>query len=153
MTLLLKNDLYRPFQYLCVPSIQLPSDHRSSCCCLRQPFWMCLSWSVCTYPCLWAIRQQYERQGANASKSVDTPLVLLQTKHLSPFPTSHTPLAAVFPAQVAPSKWQVYSFWLGLPRLHPQCPLQQCLGLDCLLHQRQQLGTFVAADKTTSLKK
>lgn len=49
MTIPLANDLWRPFQCLCVLSIRLPSDRRSSCSRLRQPFWTCLNWSACTY--------------------------------------------------------------------------------------------------------
>lgn len=77
------------------------------------------------------------------------PSTLPQTKHPSPLPTSHTLLAIILPAQVASGKWQVYPFRLGQPRLRPQCPLRRRLGLRCLPHQGQQLGTFVAADETT----
>lgn len=143
MTIPLENDLCKLFQCLCVLSIRLPSDRRSSRCRLRQPFWTCFIWSACTYP--WAIRRlgQHEEQGINM------PLMPPQTKLLSPLPTSRTPLAAVLPARVASGRWQVYSFQLELPRSHPRCPLQQHLGSDSLPHQEQQLGTFVTADKTT----
>ena len=147
MTIPLAKDLCRLFQCLCVPSIRLPSDRRSSRCRLRQPFWTCLSWSACTYPKYpWAIRRlgQHEKRGAS-----DVPSMLPQTKLPSPLPTCRTPLAAVLPARVASGKRQVYSFQLGLPRWHPQCPLRLRPGLHCSRRQGQRLGTFVQADQMT----
>ena len=71
--------------------------------------------------------------------------MLLQTKLLPPWPTFRTPLATALPAQFASGKQRAYPFQLGPPRLRPQCPLQQLLGLGCLPHRGRQLGTFVAA--------